>query len=113
MKMNKLPLDHGMTDAEIKFAATVEDSKGAHFMGMFPVGGMNMKCYCFFQKEAHPRGSNYFGLYFHPLREVWMIINAGDIEGKKFCGIEKDGRIIYSRFRHDYQTMGDSMVDGG
>lgn len=109
----KLALDHGMTDAEAKFAASIEDAKDAKFIGLFPIGGLNMKCYCFYQKEAHPRGSNYFGLYLHPLHQCWMIIDAGEVEGKKFGGIEKDGRIIYSRYRHDYREYDGSMVDGG
>ena len=80
----------------------------------------------FYQDEPHPEGSNYFGIYFDPLRESYMITDgisavtyqSGEREGEPViysCGLNEETKeAIYSAYRHDYQTHnGVIMMDGG
>lgn len=93
----------------------IEDLRQAKFIGCFPIGGMNQHVYCFYNKEKHPRGSHYFGVFFHPIHEGWFVIDAGEVEKKVYSGILRpDGTILHSYFRHDYaeDELG-NMVDGG
>lgn len=106
-------VDHGLTDRELEWVGRVEKSKNAKFIGCFPVGGYNGIAFCFYQAVKHPVGSHYFGLYEHPIKDCLMIIDAGKIDGKTFSAIKSNGRVIYSRYRHDYIEFGNSHVDGG
>lgn len=112
-KAMKMKLDHGLTGAHWDLVAQIEEKHKAYFLGCFPVGGLNTLCFCFYQEVAHPRGSNYFGIYWAPHQDSWVILNAGSIQGHLFTGILKRGRIIYSRYRHDCRTSGRDMIDGG
>jgi hypothetical protein len=68
----------------------------------------------FYTEEKHPTGSNYFALFFDEQGHL-MITNGGpSIEGITFWGIEAEGEVAYSRYRHDYVThKNDTFVDGG
>ncbi len=76
----------------------------------------------FYQEVAHPRGSNYFGLYYQidtttiydskPSYRM-MICNALSATEPFEGMVLPDGLVVYSRYQHDYRTWGDYMVDGG
>lgn len=85
----------------------------------------NVPVAVFYQKKAHPLGSNYFGLYYdhrfdetnNTLTKRLMICDAKSaVDGGVFTGIIADsGEILYSRYRHDYRSSEDDTVwiDGG
>lgn len=106
-------LDHGLTGSEWQLVERIEEKRKAFFLGVFPVGGLNCKCFVFRNDVKHPLGSNYFGLYWNSLEDSWMIINAGSVEGRQFQGILKRGKVLYSRYRHDCRYSGKDMIDGG
>ena len=57
--------------------------------------------------------SNYFGMYSAPGIGP-MITNAESAFSEPITGVlTDDGEVIVSRYRHDYVTKGDKMVDGG
>lgn len=68
----------------------------------------------FYGDTAHPdSGSRYFALYY---ADTIMITNGSFIEDQEIAGVIADnGDVIYSRFRHDYNTSPDGsvFVDGG
>ena len=69
----------------------------------------------FYTEEAHPEGSNYFGLYLTEDKTL-MITNGIKATEESFSGVmAKNGDVIYSRYRHDYRTSDDGsvFVDGG
>ena len=66
----------------------------------------------FYTEEAHPQGSNYFGIYVDERRINFLITN-GISATEPFDGLQIDDDVIYSRYRHDYRTLGEGMVDGG
>lgn len=93
----------------------VEAKRDAKFIGCFPIGDRNQYVYVFYNKEKHPQGSNYFGLYYNYAREDWFIIDAGEVEKKEYCGILRpDDTILHSYHRHNYvNDEHGNMVDGG
>ena len=67
----------------------------------------------FYTEKAHPRGSNYFALYF---QDSSLMITDGlpSIKDVVFKGIEVEGEVVYSRYRHDYREgKNGAFVDGG
>ena len=57
--------------------------------------------------------SHYFGLLVDHLDRV-MITNAESAFSEPMTGVIcEDGEVLISRYRHDYRTKGDRMVDGG
>ena len=67
----------------------------------------------FYTEEAHPKGSNYFALY---LRGDSFMITDGlpSIKDVVFAGLEAEGEVVYSRYRHDFRThKNGAYVDGG
>jgi hypothetical protein len=76
-------------------------------------GWANFPAAVFYTEEAHPRGSNYFALYFNG--SSLYITDAGpSIIDEEFTGLEAEGEVVYSRYRHDcrYGKNG-AFVDGG
>jgi len=74
---------------------------------------VNKPAAIFYTEKAHPRGSNYFALYFEG--DSLMITDAlPSIKDIVFFGIEAEGEVVYSRFRHDYRAgKNGAFVDGG
>lgn len=70
----------------------------------------SMTAAIFYTEEAHPQGSNYFGLYFN--NKNFMITN-GISAIEPFEGILIDNDVVYSRHRHDYRCHNGIFVDGG
>lgn len=65
----------------------------------------------FYTKEPHPKGSNWFAVY-HNTEDKVMITN-GISATEPFSGIEIDGIVMYSRYRHDFFEKNGVFVDGG
>jgi len=65
----------------------------------------------FYTEQAHPEGSNYFGLYRTDFGDV-MITN-GISATEPFNALQVGEDIIYSRYRHDYREHKRAIVDGG
>lgn len=74
-------------------------------------GWCNMPVAIFYTEEAHPEGSNYFGLYRTDFGDI-MITN-GISATEPFDALQVGEDIIYSRYRHDYREHKGAMVDGG
>jgi len=76
-------------------------------------GWMNTNFAVFYQ-ETPPEiaKSNYFALYYN--REGNLMITDASSALEPFEGLLiNENEILYSRYRHDYKTYGDYMVDGG
>lgn len=74
---------------------------------------VNTPAAIFYTEKKHPKGSNYFALYF---KGDSLMITDGlpSIKGVIFQGIEAEGEVIYSRYRHDYRAgKNGAFVDGG
>jgi len=57
--------------------------------------------------------SNYFGMFINERGQA-MITNAESAFSEPITGMLcEDGEVLVSRYRNDYQTKGDVMVDGG
>ena len=76
-------------------------------------GWANYPAAVFYQEEMYPGGSNYFALYFNG--DSMYITDAGpSIIDEEFTGIEAEGEVVYSRYRHDYRVgKNGAFVDGG
>ena len=74
-------------------------------------GWSNYPVAIFYTEEAHPEGSNYFGLYRDDYGQ-FMITN-GISATEEFDALQIGEDIIYSRYRHDYREQFGAMVDGG
>ena len=77
--------------------------------------GCNIPGLVFYQQTPHPRGSNWFVLYFLNGNQL-MIANAKNIVDTLIGGIVADNNeIVFSRYRHDMRSSQDGSVwiDGG
>lgn len=74
-------------------------------------GWCNFPIAIFYTEEAHPRGSNYFGVFVNESGD-FMITN-GISATEPFDGLLVDGDVVYSRYRHDYREYKGAIVDGG
>ena len=96
----------------------IEKDRNARFIGILPIKHIDAPVYVFYNEIKHPRGSHYFGLTnrFGPCGvSHWVILDAGEAEGKAFNGILRaDDTILHSYYHHDCATdeFG-NMVDGG
>ena len=74
---------------------------------------LNKPAAIFYTEKAHPRGSNYFALYFDG-SSLMITDGLPSIKGVIFQGIEAEGEVVYSRYRHDYRAgKNGAFVDGG
>lgn len=95
----------------------------AKYIGQFPLKNkngnyVNFPAYVFYQENPpQPDYSNYFALYYCPLRCSMFITGAQEISEREYTGVicEDGETVLYSRFRHDYRTAdeGKTMIDGG
>ena len=68
----------------------------------------------FYTKKKHPEGSNYFALYFDEQGHIMITNGLSSLDGVTFRGIEAEGEVAYSRYRHDFVThKNGSFIDGG
>lgn len=104
---------------------SIEEMYKARYVGEFTLkakggGWVNMPISIFYTKEAHPEGSNYFGMYSNYLGEVMITNGLAAVEDKNglpvvYTGVQDRAtkEILYSAYRHDYQTYNGLMIDGG
>ena len=74
-------------------------------------GWSNFPVAIFYTEKAHPRGSNYMGLYRTDFGE--FMVTDGISATEPFDALQIGEDIIYSRYRHDYREFKGAMVDGG
>ena len=69
----------------------------------------------FYRETPHPEfGNRYFGIYQNPYDLQVYITNADNVEYLEFtCGQMEDGRMTYSRHRHDMVEVDGGAIDGG
>ena len=110
-------------NAEYIDISKVCETYQASYIGEFSAknrdgGWINLPCSLFYTEEAHPDGSNYFVLYNRPSisgHGTWVIANGISAADNKWTGVlnPETGHILYSAFRHDYQSMEGVVADGG
>ncbi len=119
IKIEDSPYSLVHNDPERLKIGVVEESHGATYIGMFCLGKdgqfANNEFFVFYQPVAHPRGSNYCALYYHPLKDGWFITVAISVTQHSWTGvlIPDTNEILYSAYRHDCQEYKDIMADGG
>ena len=99
---------------------TVQDHYGGTYVGYFctkrPDGSWNETPVDVFYQPNPDRSkghTNYFGMY-RSHDDHAMITNAESAFSEPITGVlTDDGEVIVSRYRHDYVTKGNKMVDGG
>ena len=113
-----IPLFHKDALFNPKQISIIERTKKAKYLGEFPYKSkagswVNQPVAFFYQEEAHPHGSNYFGLNQRP--NGLVIFDVGHLLATHFTAIlSKDGSFaLHSTFRHDYQAKDNVMADGG
>ena len=69
----------------------------------------------FYRSTPHPKFGNwYFGLYFNYMADSVMICDADCIEDLTFAMIQDENHAWhYSRFNHDFVSVGEDFIDGG
>lgn len=65
----------------------------------------------FYTEKPHPRGSNWFAIYYNT--ENKPMVTNGVVITEPFEGIQIDDDVIFSRYRHDYREHRGVFVDGG
>lgn len=101
--------------------AKVETAHNAIFMGYWAIQDRSgnwseTPVDVFYQPDPDVQKghSHYFGIYRSYSANTWMICNAETAFCDPLYGVCCDtGEVIISRFRHDYVTRGNYMVDGG
>lgn len=74
-------------------------------------GWCNYPVAIFYTETAHPRGSNYMGLYVDDYGR--LLITDGISATEEFNALQVGEDIIYSRYRHDYRVLNEAFIDGG
>lgn len=67
----------------------------------------------FYTPEPHPEGSNYFAIFLDPQRTSLMISNGFTATVPTYTGTLVEDEVLYSRYRHDFRSVGETFVDGG
>lgn len=97
----------------------IEEKYGAKYMGYWctkrPNGDWHeLPVDVFYQPnpDTSKGHTNYFGMYIQ--NETVWITEASSAFSEPIIGVIcEDGQVLVSRYRHDYQTKGDRMIDGG
>ena len=98
----------------------IEDKYESRYMGFWctkrPDGNWNEQpVEVFYQPnpDIEAGHSYYFGLFTDSIGRA-MITNAESAFSEPMTGVIcEDGEVLVSRYRHDYRTKGDRMIDGG
>ena len=110
-----------LTEKQIK---TIESAKKMKYVLEScikdPKGGwINQPMAIFYQKKPHPRGSNYAALFAETDKDthgvnLFIADGISAVENVIYTGLEAEGEVVYSRFRHDYRAgKNGAFVDGG
>ena len=99
--------------------AKISAHYGSKYMGHWAIKGKSgwteMPVDVFYQPnpDVSKGHSHYFGMYLN-ISKFPMITNAESAFSEPIIGIlTDDGQVIVSRYRHDYVSKGDYMIDGG
>ena len=118
IKDTNLKLVH--TDANWLHTSIIEEQYNAKYIGEFALkmadgGWSNLAGKLFYQTVPHPRGSNYMMLYIHPGSGKLFITDGLSSANKVWDAVvdRVSGVVLYSAYRHDYQTYNGLMADGG
>lgn len=113
-----IPKDgYHLNEKQIKIA---EEKYGAKYMGYWCTKRLDGASWnerpvdVFYQPtpDTSKGHTHYFGLFIQE-GNLW-ITNAASCFADPISGVIcEDGEVIVSRFRHDYVTKGDRMIDGG
>lgn len=113
--LNVVKIDPLFTDEQIE---KIEDYYKAKFicetcLKLSSDNWMNTNFAVFYQEDPPEIAkSNYFALYYN--REGNLMITDASSSLEPFEGLLiNENEILYSRYRHDYKTYEDYMVDGG
>lgn len=98
----------------------VSEHYNAKYIGEFPIkmkngSWSNLAGKLFYQTTPHPHGSNYMMLYMHPgSGELFITDGIKSAQNVYDAVVDRQaGVVLYSAYRHDYQTYGSLMADGG
>lgn len=97
-----------------KLINLIKEKYKVSYVGLYDIPGRD-HVYVFYAKDPdRSKGhSNYLGVIWTPNGEVYLT-NAVKIVEAEYNAIEVgEGEFIVSRYRHDYQSRGDAMIDGG
>lgn len=97
-----------------KLINLIKEKYNVSYMGFYDIPGRD-HVYVFYAKDPdRSKGhSNYMGVIHTPSGEVYLC-NAVKILDATYNAIEVSrGDFIVSRYRHDYQSKGGAMIDGG
>lgn len=94
----------------------------ARYVGYYDLPDREGPFYVFYTKnpDREQGHDNYFGLFQRPKAgarpdDAWitLITSAASIRNARFCAIKLENGWLVSRYRHDYCTAEDAMLDGG
>lgn len=96
-----------------KFTDQIEKHYRVKYVGYYDIPGRSHPIYVFYTENPdRSKGhSNYLGVFWHG--DALYLTDAKTIEDAEYNAIEINGKFIASRYRHDYQSEGDAMIDGG
>lgn len=115
--------------------AVAEEKYKATYVGEFCLKSssgewINQPFSIFYNPIKHPEGSNYFALYYkletiydvdavdiistpYITNGISAVIDEDSNEPVVYTGVVEDSKVLYSAYRHDFQTYKDLMMDGG
>lgn len=74
---------------------------------------VNFPAAIFYSEQAHPDGSNYMAAYIDG-EHIYVTDGQSAVNGVTYAGLEAEGEVVYSRYRHDYREgKNGAFVDGG
>lgn len=101
-----------------KWITKAEELYNARYVGLYDLPDREGPIYVFYTENPDTKKGhdNYFGMFWHGPRSEGRlyITSAASIRDAVFPAhhIVED-KYLVSRYRHDYQTFGDKMIDGG
>jgi len=117
IKSGDYTIIHKDRNQEIFDIARAEKAFKAKYVGEFSIKGktdwVNFPVSIFYTKKPHPKGSNYLGIY---TKDGALSVTDGiSATDHTWIGVldEETKTILYSAYRHDYQTYKDLTADGG
>lgn len=95
----------------------IEEHYNAKYVCETSFGKRHYPVTIFYQEEPHPRGSNWFGLFydysFPIVNPTLMVCNALKATELVIDAIECNGMLYYSRYGHDFVQTNCGAIGGG
>jgi hypothetical protein len=93
----------------------IEEKYKVKYIGYYDIPS-HERVYLFYQ--SNPRTdlghTNYLAVYWNPMTEGVYLTDGSSVLGAKYPAISfADGKILCSRYRHDYKEYNGAMIDGG